>query len=299
MKRYVILLVMGLVISFTYVQAKTNEKAGMCAAQFLKIGAGARPSGMGEAFCAVSNDINAVYWNPAGLYQINQKQATFMHNEWLYDIKYEFLAYCQPTDRGVSAVSLIYLRMGDLEGKDMNDNPIGDFSAYDCALNIAYSLAANKNTYLGITGKLIQQKIENEKAKALAIDIGILHLESAKEGFKTAAVVQNLGSKLKFVQQPENLPLTYKMGISYKRNKLLLATDITKPEDNNTRINIGVEYLFNPTLTLRAGYNSQNDLDSGWTVGAGVNLKSSQFDYAFVPYGELDDTHRFSVIIKF
>ena len=34
---------------------------------FLTIGPGARPAGMGEAFCAVADDPTATYWNPAGL----------------------------------------------------------------------------------------------------------------------------------------------------------------------------------------------------------------------------------------
>jgi len=282
-----------------YSEAKTNKNAGTCVGQFLKIGAGARVSGMGEAFCAVADDINAIYWNPAGLIQINQKEATFMHNEWLYDLKYEFLAYCQPTKIGVNGISITYLRMGNLEGKDKDDNPIGNFAAYDYAVSIAYAIAANQHLSVGANSKFIQQKIEKEDANAIAVDIGILYLEPLKEGFKTAMVLQNLGSKLKFVQKRESLPLTYKVGVSYKNNNLILAGDITNPEDNAMRINLGIEYLPTSILALRIGYNSQNDLDSGWTFGIGFRLRNLYVDYAFVPYGELDNTHRFSLTKKF
>ena len=37
------------------------------AAQFLKLGFGARALGMGESFVAVADDISSVYYNPAGL----------------------------------------------------------------------------------------------------------------------------------------------------------------------------------------------------------------------------------------
>src|SRR4029077_8125627 len=44
-----------------------KDQVGTSGAQFLKIGPGARPVGMGEAFTGVPDDIHAIYWNPAGL----------------------------------------------------------------------------------------------------------------------------------------------------------------------------------------------------------------------------------------
>ena len=37
------------------------------AAQFLKLGFGARALGMGESFVAIADDISAIHYNPAGL----------------------------------------------------------------------------------------------------------------------------------------------------------------------------------------------------------------------------------------
>ncbi len=42
-------------------------------------GWGARPTGMGGAFCAVSDDANAIFWNPAGIARMKYAEATFMH----------------------------------------------------------------------------------------------------------------------------------------------------------------------------------------------------------------------------
>ena len=44
-----------------------EQWSGTSAAQFLRIPVGARQSAMGEAFCAVSDDVMAICWNPAGL----------------------------------------------------------------------------------------------------------------------------------------------------------------------------------------------------------------------------------------
>jgi len=40
---------------------------GTTGATFLKLGVGSRPVAMGEAFVAVADDINALFWNPSGL----------------------------------------------------------------------------------------------------------------------------------------------------------------------------------------------------------------------------------------
>ncbi|NWF90983.1 MAG: hypothetical protein HXY50_16170, partial [Ignavibacteriaceae bacterium] len=43
---------------------RSTSKVGTTAAQFLKIGAGARAIGMGGTYTAVSNDIYSIYYNP-------------------------------------------------------------------------------------------------------------------------------------------------------------------------------------------------------------------------------------------
>src|SRR5688572_18755571 len=92
------LLYISLVLTLTAVNAYSqlipqlgNQRAGTSSLQFLKIGVGARATAMGETFIAVSNDITALYWNPAGLMQFTEYGAHFSHNEWLVDLNHEFL----------------------------------------------------------------------------------------------------------------------------------------------------------------------------------------------------------------
>jgi len=42
---------------------------------------GARPLGMGEAFTAIADDANAVFWNPAGLPLLLQGEVNFMRTD--------------------------------------------------------------------------------------------------------------------------------------------------------------------------------------------------------------------------
>lgn len=57
-----------------------NLYSGEYAAEFLRIGIGARALGMGGAYVALANDGSAVYWNPAGLTNMNKLHLTFSHS---------------------------------------------------------------------------------------------------------------------------------------------------------------------------------------------------------------------------
>ena len=59
------------------------NKTGTTAAQFLKIGVGPRAIGMGGAYTASADDINAMYWNPSGLSRMHSQEAYFNHVDWI------------------------------------------------------------------------------------------------------------------------------------------------------------------------------------------------------------------------
>src|SRR5277367_2440442 len=69
-------------------------------AAFLKIGVGARPIGMGNAFTGVADDINALAWNPAGLSQLTSREMGAMDAEMFADTRYDFVGYAQPLISG-------------------------------------------------------------------------------------------------------------------------------------------------------------------------------------------------------
>ena len=58
---------MALVLFLGLSSVKLYSQAGGAAVPFLLISPDARHSGMGEVGTAIADDINAIYWNPAGL----------------------------------------------------------------------------------------------------------------------------------------------------------------------------------------------------------------------------------------
>ncbi|TPW19000.1 MAG: hypothetical protein FD126_3126, partial [Elusimicrobia bacterium] len=69
---------------------------GNTTANFLRIGVGARPVAMGEAYAALSDDANAVFYNPAGLAVLERQEVTMMHNKFFEGVSQQYGAYAYP-----------------------------------------------------------------------------------------------------------------------------------------------------------------------------------------------------------
>ncbi|MEW6097356.1 MAG: PorV/PorQ family protein [bacterium] len=216
MKRIISLIVIGvMVFSADYCLSKTPGEKG---AVFLKLSQGARPIGMGETFVAIADDINALYWNPAGIAEVKNRQATFMYADWLEEITYNYLAYIHPQQimGGIMGGGLTLLDSGSIDRTIDQKGKIGDYDAKDIALTISYAKKLTENCNLGASLKYIQMKIDNEKSTGIALDIGCLYKPTV-ENLTIGATIQNLGPKLKaFISEKDALPLNIKVGGAYK-----------------------------------------------------------------------------------
>jgi len=300
-----LLIISCCLITTTYAGSFSKDSAGTTGAQFLKIGCGARAIGMGEAFSSVVDDASAIYWNPAGLSQIEGGETSAMHAIWLEDISYDYLAYAQPLMKGSIGASVNYLSMSKMDKLDENGDKDGTFRPYDVAFNLAYAQKVGSITG-GVNVKFITQGIDGETGSAFALDLGTLHNLSNR--IQGAIVVQNIGSRIKFIEKSYALPLSIRLGLSCKLGeKFVLALDGVAPIDNDPNLHVGCEYVLDViksvAIALRLGYKTTttSDLDalSGLSAGLGFNIKGLNVDYAWVPYGDLGYTHRISLGIKF
>lgn len=285
-------------------------------AGFLKMAVGAKPAAMGGAYTALADDVTSIYWNPAGLAQVNQPEFNFMHNEWLYGINYEFLGASFPVDNLTFASSLTYLSTDDIKEILRDTEGMGNgrywetgkvFSAEDMALSLAFAQAVEKDLFMGVNFKYISESIENESTSGWAIDLGLLFKPSQKVG--VGFVVQNVGPKMKFIEDEFSLPLTYRLGVAYQMGKLMrCAFDIKKVKDEKLDSYVGLESWLGNWLALRVSQGTKSDdklgkfkgLPTGIAVGCGLNISQSVvLDYAYLPYGDLGETHQFSISMKF
>src|SRR5882724_4330142 len=104
---------------------------GTTGADILKIGVGARAIGMGEAYVAQADDISSLYWNPAGLALMQERQASFMYDQMYQDLKFQNANIGIPLENGAIGGSLSYLSYGNIQGfaNDPTGTPTGNVSA--------------------------------------------------------------------------------------------------------------------------------------------------------------------------
>jgi len=303
---FALFLCAAIFINIKELAASTNSNAGKNGAAFLKIPVGARPCAFGGAYTAVSGDIYSAYFNPAGLSDIEKFAIAFQHNDWLLDIKHEFLGVGARLDKNTAIVlSAIIMNLGE-ESQTKEDalgrytGIDGKWSASDMALGLSVSRKLNPALSLGCTGKYIKQEIAGYNATAFGFDVGIIS-SFIEQDIKFGVTIQNVGTKLKFIDDRAGLPLIYRAGVSYTLSGNLFFTgDIVKPDDNNVNLILGAEYSLSNMFALRAGWKSDDDLsNSGISAGLGFKYNNLSIDYSFEPKENFGDIHRFSLDCKF
>jgi long-subunit fatty acid transport protein len=283
-----------------------NKNAGTSGAQFLKIGAGARPTSMGEAFVGIADDVNSVYFNPAGLGSLDRAEITAMHTNYFQDMNYDFGAFAIPTSHGAFGISAVTLQVQDLEKRDTSEASQGSFDSLDAAYGLSYGRKLNDALSVGVTARYIKQEIDTARASAWAGDIGILHRFN-KAPVSLGLALRNMGQSVKFNDEGDPQPFIVDFGVGARlfKEKLLLGVNAKKPRDNDTQFGLGSEWNQHLgddfKLALRAGYNSTiTDADgSGVSFGGGIGFRQFDFDVAWVPFGDLGNSMRYALRVRF
>lgn len=293
-------LVFSCLATFLYGIAAAGEP-GARGATFLKIGAGPRATGMGEAQTAVANDSYASYWNPAGLAFLDYKEVAMTYQRSPQDVQEQQANVAVPF-RGKSAVGAYMVRtsVSSLSGFDNAGNSVGQLDASDAAYGLAYGYRVLKFLSVGGSLKIIQSQLGPSSASSHAFDAGILmKLHPVSLGF----VVKNAGPALIYDKEKTKLPETYSWGLGYEKplgqQHLTLAADYDISPDNKSYFALGQEFWIRRTVALRTGYRSGDTEGSGIRFGLALNVRNIQFSYSISPFGVLGDAHRFGLSYKF
>lgn len=294
-------LLIGIFI-LSYVTFAFAEGPGTREGITLSYPVGARAIGMGKAFVAVANDVSAIYWNPAGLVSIKDKEFAGHYSDGLVDTSYKFMGYAQPIRFGAIGCGVSTLDGGKATIYSPDGTTRKVTAQSDSLFVLSYANKIRGNLLLGGNLKMIHSELgEISKATAFAFDLGGLYSLKAKN-LTFGVVVQNMGTKMEYQGEEELLPVNIKVGTAYRFNNLLLALDINKPTGNELYFSAGVEYWIARLLALRAGYKLKqegNESGTGLRAGVGFMIGNYQLDYAYVRYGDLGNTHHLSLIARF
>jgi hypothetical protein len=282
--------------------------SGVSGADFLTVGVGARALGMGGAFSAVDTgaDANAINWNPGALALVDRPGVSMSYNSLFVDENQGFLGYATPLKNagGVLAAGVNYLSVSKIPRRAGDtENPDSTFSNNNYAASLSYARSFGEKVSFGGTLKYVRSELDTLKESAMAVDAGVL-VRAPVDNLTFGAAVRNFGTNI----GPDSMPVAFKGGAAYKlfSSKLLLASDVDWLESERRAYwSLGSEFWVSPNLALRGGYQFGHGSDQaqsrvvGLGVGLGVRFSNLTMDYAFLPYGDLGNTHRITVGLKF
>ncbi|MBE2279798.1 MAG: PorV/PorQ family protein [Ignavibacteriaceae bacterium] len=325
LKKLLILLIFSSVSYAQLFPVLGEQRAGISAAQFLKIGVGSRAAALGESFVAMSDDASALYWNPAALVQFDKNQLMFSHNEWLVDIKHQFVGgVYHLTDVDAVGIAVTMLRVGDMK-VTTEFAPFGTgeyFTFSDFAIAVTYSRKMTDKFSFGGTVRYIEETLDKLKMRGILLDIGTYYW-TGLGSTRFAVAFTNFGNQLspegevmlagnrkKSDWQEFSPPTMFRLGFAFEpfeseNQKLTTSIQLNHPNDNSENLGLGAEYTYKfpelgASFMLRGGYKfnvDEQDVSLGAGVKVPISISEFTFDYAFVNFGRLGSVHRISLIL--
>ena len=235
--RFLIVFVMLLinVNSFCY------EPAGV---RFLTENYGQRAYGMGGAFTAVSDDTSAVFYNPAGLIQVESIQIEITGISLDLDRSYMFIGYAEPvpySKKTVFGAAMLTYTVDDIKGYDEDSYEMGTFDITSQALVGSIAYRASKNFSAGLNLKFIEEDLWINSGNCVSFDLGALYWA---KNYKIGLMAKDLSSEMSWTSgYKEEIPITFRLGAAYDQSEYITyALDFEKRKDMPIKIFLGGEY---------------------------------------------------------
>jgi long-subunit fatty acid transport protein len=296
-----------------------EERAATTVMHFLKIGVGARAEGMAQAFIGVADDASSLYWNPAGLGNLDGSHASVHHLEWPADISYDYLGLTRRlNDRTTIGFALAQLATDEM-AVTTEEYPDGNgrtFVFSDQLLQLTGAWRMTNQFNFGVSLKFVRESIADVRMSGFLMDLGTYYRTGWKD-MTVAVALTNFGPQFRpsgtyiptHIEDAEaaeyqdfSPPTVFRIGTSLHLLKkmdhsLLFGAQITHPVDNLESYQFGLEYSWMDVAYLRGGYKF-NAGEEGLSLGAGTQMKfnglSFSFDLSYSDFGLLGSSDRMS-----
>ena len=302
-----------------------GQRVGTSAAQFLKIGVGARAIALGESYVALANDASALYWNPAGISQFNQHDLFFNYNQWFADIKITYTGAVVHLN-SINSIGVFFSTLSTDEMRETTElQPMGTGRTFiygDLLGGLTYARNMTDKFSFGVTVKYLSETLAELKMNAVLFDLGTYYKTGWKSTRFAVAVTnfapeigphgsfsyKDLQNKLVRVNDFQKFtpPIIFRIGLAAElletaRQKITGSVQLNHPNDNSENLNFGVEYWIRQLASLRCGYITSRE-DRDLSVGLGLNLPMGKnrlrLDYSFANFGRLGFVSQYSMHVN-
>jgi hypothetical protein len=251
-------------ISILLVAGTIRVAAQKYSNEFLSIGVGARAHGMAGAQTALTEDLTASYWNPAGLSHIEAPfQVAAMHAVWFVGVtQYDYIGFGTSLNKENHAyLSFALIRLGidnipytiNLVNADgtINYDNVSSFSAADYAFLTSYARRLRNQAFsVGGSFKIVRRIIGTIGSSwGFGADFG---LQYRKNGWRLGVMARDLTTT--FNAWSFTLSEKEKQTFEATGNEIPASnTEITKPQfifGGAYRFALGAKSALTPALDL-------------------------------------------------
>ncbi|HCJ67762.1 MAG TPA: hypothetical protein DHV62_10740 [Elusimicrobia bacterium] len=269
-----------------------------------------RLQGMGGVSSGLSEDIASIYTNPSGMGLFIPQELNFsLWPGFIPGSRYQFAGLFLPTRKLNLGLSYLGYTAGEEEivEFDLSSRKIKVEEDTVFTFSLGKRLDKTEPLFAGMNLKYIHSRLaEDYPATSFTTDWAFLYI---KNKIWFAVSIQNLFGKLKYKNIADPLPTTVRIGATYplqfKNDRFLFALDLVKPNDDEWKQIIGIEYypVEIPSIRLRTGIGRQSKMNI-FGLGFGLKMKKFDLDYAYTGTGEKDNPirttlHRISLTMKF
>ena len=310
MKKYLFILILLSVFSNAQIVRKYSN-------EFMNIGVDAAALGMSNAVTAQTADVNSVYWNPAGLLKLEDKQLSLMHASYFANIaQYDYAAFAMPIDsKSAWGISLIRFGVDDILNTtqlidsqgNIDYNRISLFSTADYAFTFSYARALPLEGFnYGVNAKVIRRIIGDFATSwGFGFDLGAQF--ETKDDWKFGLMLRDITTTYNTWTINEEAFEKIKNAVPGENQELPETTEITLPK---AQVGISKKFEFHYDYTLVAATNlnmqfaQTNDLIStrAVSIDPAVGFEFGYIDLAFLRAGvgnfqqitQIDNTSKLS-----
>ncbi len=265
----------------------------------MNIGVDAASLAMSNTVVSHTSDVNAGYWNPAGLVNLKTDQVSLMHASYFANIaQYDYLAYAKSIDED-SAFGISLIRFGvdnilntteliDSQG-NTNYNNINTFSAADYGFTFSYARRLPIEGFqYGVNAKVIRRIIGKfANSWGFGFDFG---LQFDRDDWHFGVMVRDISTTYNIWNIDEDEFKKISNAVPGQNQDLPESTEITLPK---AQIGVSKKFEFHNEMSLLAAttlnvrFERTNDIISGkgFSVDPAVGFEVGYTDLVFLRTG--------------
>ena len=330
MKNKLLAILMTLLLSSTAFAEFT--KLAQTGFQFLSVISDARGAALAGAMTTIPYGSSSLFFNPAGMAKMEGRvDIVASKNTWIADINHTTLslAFNPAQNRyGVFGFTAQSVNYGDMQGTMVWGHEPGWIETHTIqpsALSLGFGYAVNLSDRFSIGSQVkyaaqqlggavgeihptqadVEDSLSVQKfsTSAIAFDFGTL-FNTGFKGISFGMNVRNFSNEVAYLEENFQLPLTFTMGLSMdlidlipnfsNAHSLLMSVDAVHSRSYPEYLNVGLEYKLLDMLYFRYGYLNNRD-ERASSFGFGVSRFGLGVDYAYIPFGILDEVQMITV----